>query len=701
MSEPVSLSVDGDIAIITINSPPVNAINQSIRAGLKREFEGAIGDDVVKAILLTCAGRTFAAGADLKEFDTPIAEPAYHDVFQLIENSPKPVIAAMHGTALGAGLELTLACHYRCAVKSARVGLPEVSLGIIPGAGGSQRLPHLIGAKAALNFILNIAPITADQALEAGILDQVIEEDLQEGALNYVRLLLSKGAGPRKTSELPIDTDGYDDDFLSEARKVAAKKARGQNAPELVIEAIGHAINLPFDDGMKEELRIGNEALVSEEAKALRYIFFAERGIGDIPGLSKEIEKLPIENVAILGSGTMGGGIAMNFANIGMPVTLVDVSDEALQKGLGTVEKNYQNSVKRGRLSQDKMAKCMGQISGTTNYQDIADKDLVIEAVFENMDLKKKIFSEIDGICKPGAILATNTSTLDIDQISSATSRPEQVVGLHFFSPANVMKLLEIVRAKKTSPEVLATSVDLAKKIRKIGVVAGVCFGFIGNRMMVEGFHREADQMLLEGATPEQIDRVMYDFGFPMGPWAMHDMAGVDIMYLILKDSGKKDDNPAPYFNVLYQVAEQGRYGQKTGSGFYLYEHGKRTPIADPAVIDIIETEAEKLNITRAPLENSEIEQRCLYGLINEGAKILEEGIAYRPGDIDIIWSYGYGFPRFMGGPMYMADLIGSRALLEKIREFQDRFGDYWKPAPLLEELAQGGKTFAEWGADR
>ena len=701
MSDPVSLSMDGDIAVVTIDSPPVNAINQPIRAGLQREFESVIPDDAVKAILLTCAGRTFAAGADLKEFDEPIAEPGYHDVFRLIENSPKPVIAAMHGTALGAGLEVTLACHYRCAVKSARIGLPEISLGIIPGAGGSQRLPHLIGAKAALNFILNIAPATADQALETGILDHVIDGDLQEGALRYVRSLLADDAGPRKTSEMPIDTDGYDDDFLAEARKVAAKKARGQNAPELLIEAIGHAINLPFEDGMKEELRIGNEALVSDEAKALRYIFFAERDIGNIPGLSKDTEKLPIENVAILGSGTMGGGIAMNFANIGVPVTIVDVSDEALQKGLGTVEKNYQNTVKRGRLTEDQMAERMGLISSTTDYQDIADKDLVIEAIFENMDLKKKIFSQIDGICKPDAIMATNTSTLDIDEIASVTSRPEQVVGLHFFSPANIMKLLEIVRAEKTSPEVLATSVDLAKKIRKTGVVAGVCFGFIGNRMMVEGFHREADQMLLEGATPEQIDRVMYDFGFPMGPWAMHDMAGVDIMYSILNDSGKKAANPEPYFNVLYQVAEQGRHGQKTGAGFHLYEEGNRTPIPDPAIIELIEQEAEKINMSRAPLDDAEIQQRCVYGLINEGAKILEEGIAYRPGDIDVIWSYGYGFPRFRGGPMYMADQIGTKALLEAIKGYQDGFGDYWKPAPLLEELAKNGKTFAEWSTAR
>ena len=699
MIDPVSFSLTDDIGVITVDSPPVNAINQPIRAGLKRTFETAIDHADVSAILLTCAGRTFAAGADLREFDEPIADPGYHEVFGIMENSPKPVIVAMHGTALGAGLEAALACHYRCAADSARVGLPEVSLGIIPGAGGSQRLPRLVGAKAALELILNITPVDAVQALKIGILDHVIDGDFIEGATAYARTILAEGAGPRKTSEMRINTEGYTNEFLAEARKTAAKKARGQNAPELVIEAISHAIKLPFEEGIIEERRIGDEALVSEEARALRHIFFAEREIGNIPGLSKNTAKHPVESVAILGSGTMGGGIAMNFANIGVPVTLVDISEESLEKGLGVVQKNYENTVKRGRLSEDKMATRMALISGTTNYQDIEDKDLVIEAVFENMDLKKKIFAEIDSICKPDAILATNTSTLDVNEIARATRRPEKVVGLHFFSPANVMKLVEIVRGDRTSLEVLATSVDLAKRIRKTGVVAGVCFGFIGNRMMIEGFHREADQMLLEGATPEQIDRVMYEFGFPMGPWAMHDMAGVDIMHSILQDSGLKDANPAPYFNVLYQVAEMGRYGQKTGAGFYIYEEGNRKPIPDPSVIGIIENEAEKLGIKREPMTDAEIEERCLFGLINEGAKILEEGIAYRPGDIDVIWSFGYGFPRFRGGPMYIADQIGSKALLAKIRGLQERHGDYWKPASILEELAKNGKTFAEWSS--
>ena len=426
-------------------------------------------------------------------------------------------------------------------------------------------------------------------------------------------------------------------------------------------------------------------------------IFFSEREIGKIPGISSDTKRIQINNVAILGSGTMGGGIAMNFANAGIPAIILDVSEAVLQRGIGVVRENYENTVKRGRLSKSDMVDRTALISGTTDYNAIAESDLVIEAVFEDIDLKKKVFKKIDGICKPEAIIATNTSTLNIDHIAAVTKRPEKIIGLHFFSPANVMKLLEIVRAEKTSPEVLATAIDTAKRIKKIGVVSGVCFGFIGNRMMAEGFHREADQMLLEGASPQQIDQVMYDFGFPMGPFAMHDMAGVDIMHSILKTTGKKENNREPYFNVLYQVGELGRFGQKTGSGFYRYDEGSRRPLHDPVTDALILQEAERLGIKRTTIENTEIEQRCMYSLINEGAKILEEGIAYRPGDIDVIWSYGYGFPRFRGGPMYMADQIGLETIYEAVMSYRDKFGDYWTPAPLLETLARDRKTFADW----
>ena len=697
MNDIVTVEVTDDIALVIISNPPVNAINQKVRSGLMTAFQTVDQDNNIRAVVLKCAGRTFMAGADIKEFDEPIADPGYHEVFRVIENCSKPVIAAMHGTALGAGLEAALACHYRCAVKNARMGLPEVSLGIIPGAGGSQRLPRLIGAKAALEFILGVVPVSATEAYKIGILDRVIEEDLMEGTLEYVGSLLVDGVGPRKVSEMYVDRSGYGEEFLVDARKLSARRLRGQNAPNLVIEAINNAVNLPFEEGIRKEKIIGDKALVSKEAKALRDIFFSEREIGKIPGISSDTKRIQINNVAILGSGTMGGGIAMNFANVGIPAIILDVSDAVLQRGITVVRENYENTVKRGRLSKSDMVDRMALISGTTDYNAIAESDLVIEAVFEDIDLKKKVFKKIDGICKPEAIIATNTSTLNIDQIAAVTKRPEKIIGLHFFSPANVMKLLEIVRAEKTSPEVLATAIDTAKRIKKFGVVAGVCFGFIGNRMMAEGFHREADQMLLEGASPQQIDQVMYDFGFPMGPFAMHDMAGVDIMHSILKTTGKKENNREPYFNVLYQVGELGRFGQKTSSGFYRYDEGSRRPLHDPVTDALILQEAERLGIKRTTIENTEIEQRCMYSLINEGAKILDEGIAYRPGDIDGIWSYGYGFPRFRGGPMYMADQIGLETIYEAVMSYQDKFGDYWTPAPLLETLAGDRKTFADW----
>ena len=697
MNDIVTVEVTDDIALVIISNPPVNAINQKVRSGLMTAFQTVDQDNNVRAVVLKCAGRTFMAGADIKEFDEPIAEPGYHEVFRVIESCSKPVIAAMHGTALGAGLEAALACHYRCAVENARMGLPEVSLGIIPGAGGSQRLPRLIGAKAALEFILGGVTVSATGAYKIGILDRVIKEDLMEGTLEYIGSLLADGVGPRKVSEMLVDKSGYGEEFLVDARKLSARRLRGQNAPNLVIEAINNAVNLPFEEGIRKEKIIGDKALVSKEAKALRNIFFSEREIGKIPGISSDTKRMQINNVAILGSGTMGGGIAMNFANAGIPAVILDVSEAVLQRGIAVVRENYENTVKRGRLSKSDMVDRMELISGTTDYNAIAESDLVIEAVFEDIDLKKKVFKKIDGICKPEAIIATNTSTLNINQIAAVTKRPEKIIGLHFFSPANVMKLLEIVRAEKTSPEVLATAIDTAKRIKKIGVVAGVCFGFIGNRMMAEGFHREADQMLLEGASPQQIDQVMYGFGFPMGPFAMHDMAGVDIMHSILKTTGKKENNREPYFNVLYQVGELGRFGQKTGSGFYRYDEGSRRPLHDPVTDALILQEAERLGIKRTTIENTEIEQRCMYSLINEGAKILEEGIAYRPGDIDVIWSYGYGFPRFRGGPMYMADQIGLETIYEAVMSYRDKFGDYWTPAPLLETLARDKKTFADW----
>ena len=695
MSKTVGFEKVSNLGVVTINNPPVNAINQQVRLGLEQIFSKEQPE--VSAIVLCCTGKTFCSGADIKEFDNPIEDPSYQHVFKLIENYKIPVIAVMHGTVLGAGLELALACHYRCALDGTRLGLPEVSLGIIPGAGGTQRLPRIIGAKAALEFIFGIKPIAASDALDLNLLDEVIYSDTPSGGLEYASSLVERELPIRRTADIAVDATGFSEEFINDARKRVEKVARGQHAPDLVIQSIKNAISMSFEEGIKAEKQIGEKSLVSDEAKALRHIFFAERKVSQVPGASPSGEIIDIDNVGIIGSGTMGGGIAMNFLNIGVPVTIVDVSESALDKGIDVISRNYQISVDRGRVSKSQMEERMGLIKKSTLYESISQCDLVIEAVFEDIELKKTIFHNLDKLCKPDSILATNTSTLDVDEIAASTNRPEKVLGLHFFSPANVMKLLEIVRGNKTSPETLASGLNLAKKIKKVGVVAGVCFGFIGNRMMIEGFHREADHLLLEGASPSQIDRVMYEFGFPMGPFAMHDMAGVDIMHSILSAEDKKKQYPEPFFNVLYQVGESGRFGQKTGKGFYLYEKGSRSPIHDPIIDKLIENESNKLGIERREVKDSEIEERCMYALINEGARILEEEISYRSSDIDVIWNYGYGFPRLRGGPMYMADKIGLSNIHATILNYNKEYGDNWEPAKLLTQLAGVNGSFSDW----
>jgi len=511
VNDTVQYRKQAGIAVITVNNPPVNAMSQPMRAGLIDAVQAAGADADVRAVLICAAGRTFIAGADLKEFDTGIGEPGPTELFEVIENCSKPVIAAAHGTALGAGVELMLACHYRCATADAKLGLPELTLGIIPGAGGTQRLPRLIGARAAVEFILGARPIGAADACERGIIDRVLEGELEAGALAYAGELIAANASPRPTSNQDVDTSGYDAEFLASCRKQAGRFMRGQKAPEHLFAAVQAAIDLDFEAGLKREREIGDATLASDESKSLRHVFFAEREASRIPDLGTDVAALPVNKVAIIGAGTMGGGIAMNFANAGIAVTILDVSLDAVERGLAVVRGNYEHTVKRGRLSQPEMEQRMELISPSEDYTDLADADLVIEAVFEDMVLKKKIFKELDRVCKPGAVLATNTSTLDINEIAAVTGRPQQVIGLHFFSPANVMRLLEIVRADKTSQQVLATSVAMAKRIRKVGVVVGVCYGFVGNRMMLEGYFREADQMLLEGATPEQIDQRLGD----------------------------------------------------------------------------------------------------------------------------------------------------------------------------------------------
>jgi len=694
MTDIVTFDIIEGVGLVTIDNPPVNAVSQAVRAGVLDAVRKAQADASVKAILIHCAGRTFLSGADIREFDGTPRPPEFVQVLTALETSAKPTIAALHGTALGGGLELALSCHYRCAKRDGRMGLPELSLGIIPGAGGTQRLPRLIGAKAALDLIMGIAPVTADRAKELGFVDEVFDADARSGGLTFAKKLIAEGAKPRPTRALTTDKTGFDEAYLVGVRTEAAKRLRGQTAPEKAIEAVSASL-LSFDEGLAIERRIGSEIIRSEQAKALMHVFFAEREISKIPGLPDDTQRIPIRKVAILGAGTMGGGIAMCFADAGIPVSVIDVSEDGLQRGLGTVRGNYERSVQRGRINEADLEQRMGLIAGSTDYAAIADADLVLEAVFEDMDLKKKVFAEMDRLAKPGAILATNTSTLDIEVLAAQTTRPESVIGLHFFSPANVMRLLEIVRTPKTSPAVLATAVDVSKKLRKIGVVVGVCFGFVGNRMMIEGYHREADRLLIEGASVDQIDRALYDFGFPMGPWTLHDMAGVDIMWKALSTTGRKAAHSDPYYNVVFALGEAGRHGQKTGAGFYKYEKGDRTPHTDPFVEDFAKTEARRLDIERTEISDEEIRRRCIYSMINEGAKILEEGIAYRPGDIDVIWTSGYGFPRHLGGPMHYADSVGLLEIFKVVEMYHILLGDDWKPAPLLERLAKDGKTFA------
>jgi 3-hydroxyacyl-CoA dehydrogenase len=698
MGDVVSVRREGSVAVVTIDSPPVNAMSQAMRQGLLNAFKSLSAQSDVGAVLLTCAGRTFVSGADLKEFDIGVGEPSYHEVFGLIENFPRPVIAALFGTAMGAGVEIALACHYRVAAPEAKLGLPEITLGIIPGAGGTQRLPRLIGAKAALDMILSAAPIDAKKANELGIVDEVITGDLVAGALAYAQKLVASGAKPRPTAARTVDTAGFDDAYVKTALSGAAKKFRGQQAPKWAADAITIATQRALPEGIKGEREISLAAEKSLESQALRHLFFAEREVARIPGLPDSVKPKDIKSVAIIGAGTMGRGIAICFADAGIPVQIVDNSQEAVSRGLDAIRKTYDSSLAKGRVTAAQVEQRVGLIKGGSDINVVSGADLVVEAAFESMEVKKDLFTKFDTLCQPGAILATNTSTLDINAIAAITRRPEAVIGLHFFSPANVMRLLEIVRGAKTSPETLATAVALAKKLRKVGVVVGVCYGFVGNRMMLEGYVREADQLLLEGATPQQIDRVVEGFGFAMGPCTMNDMAGNDIALKARELPGVRDGKPRPYHEVIDTLARANQLGQKTGAGFYRYEAGNRTPLHNPATDEVIEKLAKELNITRRQISDEEVEARCVYPLINEGARILEEGIAYRSGDIDVIWTTGYGFPRFRGGPMFYADSVGLKKVYERMVELHKQHGHYWKPAALLEKLAKSGGKFADFG---
>lgn len=695
MTKLITTEISGDIAIVWADNPPVNAISHALRTELLSTFEALKSSDV-KAIILACRGRTFFAGADISEFDKPPQDPHLQDVFNVIEAMEIPVIAALFGTPLGGGMEAALACHYRLALKGSKMGLPEIHLGIFPGAGGTQRLPRLVSVADTLEIIIKGKPISADKALNLGILDKIVESNLIGEAKAFAKSLIKEGHGPRRVSDLAPKTENAEDAFKF-FESFIATRLKGRKNPALAMTAIRAALEKPFDEGLAIEKKLNLESKSTLESKALRHVFFAERKTRSIPGLSKNIKTGEIKTVGIIGAGTMGGGIAMCFASAGIPVTLVETSEEALAKGLGIIEKNYAAGVKKGRLSEPQMKATLGLILGTTNLQDLKTCDLVIEAVFEDMAIKKEIFLKLDQICKPGAILATNTSTLDVDEIANCTHRPENVLGLHFFSPANIMPLLEVVRGNKTSDQTLVTGLNIGKKIRKTAVVSGVCFGFIGNRML-SPYGREAQRMLLEGATPKEIDQVLEGFGMAMGVLAVYDLAGIDVGHKIREAMGDQKSDDPTFFKSAAVMFHKGRFGQKTGAGFYNYEPGSRLRHDDPKVMELISKAAKELGITQRKIEPDEILGRCLYPLVNEAANILDEGIALRASDIDVVWTSGYGFPRFKGGPMFWADTIGLSIILEGMKKYQEKFGsEFWQPSPLLEKLVAEKKTFADW----
>jgi 3-hydroxyacyl-CoA dehydrogenase len=690
---PVTIKVDDGIGVITIDNPPVNASSQAVRQGIVECIEQADKDDTILAVVILCAGRTFIAGADINEFSKPPLEPHLPDVVARIEKCAKPVVAALHGTALGGGLEIALGAHYRVALKDAAVGLPEVNLGLLPGASGTQRLPRLAGVSRALDVITSGKPLKAPAALEAGIIDLIAEgEDLQSVACSYASSLAAAGEPPRRVREL--DVEPVEDEFFEQYREKLKRRTRGLISPGRIVDSIENATTLPFDEGVRKEREYFLECKSSPQSAALRHAFFAERGASKVPGVSRETTKREVGNIAIIGAGTMGAGIAYSGLMAGCNVTLLDNNSEGLARGKSTIEGLFQGGIKRGRVSESAMADGLSRLAVSEDFSAASDADFVIEAVFENLDVKREVFTRLDSICKPGAVLATNTSTLDVNAIANATGRPRDVIGMHFFSPAHIMKLVEIVRGDSTSPEVIATTLALTKRLRKTGVVVGNCFGFVGNRMLYS-YGRENQMLMLEGAAPEFIDEVLYDFGMAMGPNAVGDLAGLDVGYKVRQ--GRKEFLPDPpnYYHVANVLAGMGRYGQKTGKGMYIYADGSRIPSVDPEVHEIIRSEAKKYGIPQREVSAEEIQERCILGLVLEGVRILEEGIAIRAGDIDTIWINGYGFPRWRGGPMHYAETVGLRKICDQASEYGETLGGpNWEIPELLKQLAAKGEGF-------
>ncbi|MCW1996097.1 3-hydroxyacyl-CoA dehydrogenase NAD-binding domain-containing protein [Bradyrhizobium diazoefficiens] len=693
MSEVVKLERHDEVGIVTVDSPPVNALSAAVRGGILECIRAAVADPAIKGIVLTCAGRTFIAGADITEFGKPPKAPALNDVLSEIENSPKPVVAAIHGTALGGGLEVALACHFRVAVKEAKLGLPEVKLGLLPGAGGTQRLPRAVGPELAVKMIVGGDPIGAAEALKNGLIEEIVEGPASGGEA-FVRKLLAEKRPLRRLrdDDSKLAAAKADRSIFTNAVAAMTKKSRGLEAPFAAADAVGYAIDFPFDEGLKKEREGFLKLVASDQSKAQRYAFFAEREAAKIAGVPEGTKSRPVNRVAILGAGTMGGGIAMSFANAGVPVTLIETGEEQLKRGLGIMQKNWEATAARGGIPADAPAKRMALITGVVGIENVGDADLVIEAVFETMAVKKEVFGKLDQFAKPGAVLASNTSYLNIDEIAKSTKRPQDVLGMHFFSPANVMKLCEIVRADKTAPGALVTAVTIARKIAKVPAVVGVCDGFVGNRMLAQR-GKQSEKLLFEGALPQQVDAVVTKFGMPMGPFAMGDLAGLDIGWRSRKDRGIKSE-------IADALCEAGRFGQKTGKGYYKYEAGSRSALPDPEVEKLIDETLLRLGRKKRAVSDEEILERMMYPMINEGAKILEEGIAARPSDIDVVWLYGYGWPIYRGGPMFWADTVGLKHIADRLSFYAKETNDpSLEPAPLLKKLAAEGKTFASLAA--
>jgi len=683
-TSPISTSRHGDVLIVTSNNPPVNALGAAVRQGLVAAIEEAEGDEAIKAVVIRCEGQTFFAGADITEFGKPPVMPWLPSVVDTIENCSKPVVAAIHGTALGGGLEVALGSHYRIAVRDAKFGVPEVKLGLLPGAGGTQRLPRVAGVPKALEMVTSGAMISAKDAHDVGLVDRLVDGELLQHAVALadevrdIRPLPKSSERDDKLQEARANPQIFD-----EFRKANARKFRGFEAPEANIKAVEAAVAKPYAEGVIDERNLFMGLMAGTQSRAQQYFFFAERKAAKIENIPDDTKPRPVAKVGVIGAGTMGGGISMNFLSAGIPVTIVETSQEALDRGTGVMRKNYEASAAKGKLSVEQVSNAMGQLTPTLDFAALADCDLIIEAVFEQMEVKKDVFGRLDRIAKPGAILASNTSYLNIDEIAASTSRPEDVVGLHFFSPANIMKLLEIVRGAKTAPDVLVTAMGLAKKIRKVAVVAGVCHGFIGNRMLMPR-QVEATKLLLEGATPEQVDRVHVEFGMPMGPFQMADLAGVDIGW---------HRDPSRIENIRDALCAIDRWGQKKGAGFYDYDD-KRRPSPSPVVQQIIEEFAAKQGVTRRDISDEEIVERTLYTIVNEGAKILEEGIAQRASDIDVVWVYGYGWPVYRGGPMFWADTEGLDKIVTGLKNQQERMGSDFSFSQLLLDKAEKGEKF-------